>query len=187
MEATLFNNNDLLDCRSLCGYSFENVSSEVMTSLPPPQYIRNIIYTTSVLVKPVGEQGRENIIISLHKILVLNARHDRSHFRKKKVQWRTAKKISLKFESLKWVLSKEILNKIALFSTGKKKKEGSVVYKMMNGKKEGREWYLLYLLRQEHGGTKWIYQTVGFTQKLLLHIIHNLKCYCRRMLWKPKL
>lgn len=37
---------------------------------------------------------------------------------------------------MKWVLSKEILNRIALFSTEKKE---FVVYEMMNGKEEGRE------------------------------------------------
>lgn len=74
-------NNDLLGYRSPCGYSFENVHSEINSSQPPlpAQYIRNIIFTGSILVRPGTEEGRENIIISLHKALVLNARHDCGH------------------------------------------------------------------------------------------------------------
>jgi len=41
MPAMLFNNDDVLDCRSFGGYSFENVSSEVngiQSSSPTPVY-----------------------------------------------------------------------------------------------------------------------------------------------------
>lgn len=44
-----------------------------------PQYIRNILYTNSILVRPGVEEGRENIVTPLHRIVVLNARHDCGH------------------------------------------------------------------------------------------------------------
>jgi len=43
---------------------------------PPPQYIRNIIYNSSILVRPEVEDRKKPIIISLQQILILNARHD---------------------------------------------------------------------------------------------------------------
>lgn len=129
------------------------------------------IYTGSILVRPGIEEGRENIFISLHKTPVLNARHDCGCPSSERIRYNEGQR----GKGLKWSLSKEILNRIALFNTEKKKSLKEILsYKMMNGKRKGREWWLLYLIRQEHRGTKWGYQTAGFTEKVCLHIMHSL-------------
>lgn len=76
MQNMQSNNNDLLDCRSLCGCSFESVHSEINSSqvLLLPRILE--IYTGSILVRPGIEEGRENIFISLHRTPVLNSRND---------------------------------------------------------------------------------------------------------------
>lgn len=52
-----------------------------------PQYIRNILYTNSILVRPGVEEGRENIVTPLHRTVVLNARHDCGHPSSKKKRY----------------------------------------------------------------------------------------------------
>lgn len=61
MQNMLSNNNDLLDCRSLCGYSFENVHSEVnsIQLLLLPRILE--IYTSSILGQELKERKHHYI------------------------------------------------------------------------------------------------------------------------------